>query len=118
MDLDFGKAVDGAQYALWLVVSQLFWACDQLLLLAGVQLHSWRRLLLSPDGLVDLILNYFFHDAGATLLKGYIGAAVTAALLLAAVVYALRFLANAGRGPVDLARVFAWFVLAALLFHE
>jgi hypothetical protein len=114
------EPLEQLQWGLLHWLAGLFWAADRLLLIGGVLIHSLRRWITDPSGLITLVLTQLLQDpTGSQLIKTYIAGGVLLALLTAAFWFFLRPLLGAGAGaPVDVRKVFLWLALAGFLFGQ
>src|SRR5215211_7095281 len=85
------------QWAILHWIAGLLWAMDRMLLIGGVLIHSLRKWITDPGGLITLVLTQLLQDPGnSQLLKAYIAGGVLLALVLAALWFMLRPLLGAG----------------------
>jgi hypothetical protein len=112
------EPLEQIQWAVLHWLAGLLWSVDHLLLMGGVLIHSLRRWITDPGGLITLVLTQFLQDpAGSQLIKTYLAGGVLLALLLAAFWYFLRPVLGTGAGaPVDVRKVFLWLAVAGFLF--
>src|SRR5215212_10042287 len=112
------EPLEQIQWAILHWLAGLLWSVDRLFLIAGVMIHSLRRWITDPGGLITLVLTQFLQDpAGSQLIKTYVAGGVLLALLLAAFWFFLRPLLGAGAGaPVEVRKVFLWLAVAGFLF--
>src|SRR5690349_7936353 len=110
------EPLDRLQWALWHFLTTIFWAVDRLVLIGAVLIHSLRRWVTDPDGVIDLVTASMLQGEPAASLKTFIAGAILLALLLAAFIFILRPLIGQGHSPVDLRKIFLWLVFAGYLF--
>jgi hypothetical protein len=108
--------IDRLQWALWHFLATIFWAIDRLVLIGAVLIHSLRKWITRPEGVIDLVMSSMLQGEQAVSLKTFVAGAILLALLLAAFVFILRPLIGRDHAPVDLRKVFLWLVLAGYLF--
>jgi len=107
--------MDPLERGLFFVLQSLataFWNLDRALLTAAVQIYSWRNAIVDPNGLLTKLVGALTADP--TILS-LLGGALTLALLLAALMFGLRFLAGQQFEIVDLKKVAMWMVLVGAL---
>src|SRR5205814_4768030 len=98
--------LDRLQWALWHFLTTIFWAVDRLVLIGAVLIHSLRKWITNPGGVIDLVMSSMLQGEQALSLKTFIAGAILLALLLAAFVFILRPLIGKDHAPVDLRKVF------------
>lgn len=108
--------LDRLQWSLWHFLATIFWAVDRLVLIGAVLIHTLRRWITNPGGIIDLVMSSMLQGEGALSLKTFMAGAILLALLLAAFIFILRPLIGSGHSPVDLRKVFLWLALAGYLF--
>lgn len=108
--------LDRFQWAVWHFLATIFWAIDRLALVGAVLIHTVRKWITNPNGIIDLVMNSMLQGEGAASLKTFVAGAILLALLLSAFVFILRPLLGSGQSPVDLRKVFLWLALIGYLF--
>lgn len=97
-------------------VATLCWNLDRLLLMGAVLIHTVRKWITQPSGIINMVTTYLLQDEGSVSLKTYIAGAILLALLLASFVFILRPLIGSDHNPVDLRKVFIWLAVVGYLF--
>ncbi len=96
----------------------LFWNIDRLILMGAVLIHTIRKWITQPSGIINMVTTYLLQDEGSASLKTYIAGAILLALLLASFVFILRPLIGSDHNPVDLRKVFLWLAVGGYLFSS
>ncbi len=99
-------------------VATLFWNIDRLILMGAVLIHTIRKWITQPSGIINMVTTYLLQDEGSASLKTYIAGAILLALLLASFVFILRPLIGSDHNPVDLRKVFLWLAVGGYLFSS
>src|SRR5690349_14102310 len=116
-DLDWlQEPLEQVQWSLEQVVATLFWNLDRQLLIGAVLIHSVRKWITNPGGIIDLALTELLVNSGSAVIKNLVAGAVVLALLGAAMFVALRPLLGAQFPGIDPRKVLVWFAVAAYLF--
>ena len=74
--------LDRLQWALWHFLATIFWAVDRLVLIGAVLIHTLRRWITNPGGIIDLVMSTMLQGAGAVSLKTFMAGAILLALML------------------------------------
>jgi hypothetical protein len=116
-DLDWlQEPLEQVQWSLEQVVATLFWNLDRQLLIGAVLIHSVRKWITNPGGIIDLAMTELLVNSGSAVIKNLVAGAVVLALLGAAMFVALRPLLGAQFPGIDPRKVLVWFAVAAYLF--
>jgi hypothetical protein len=116
-DLDWlQEPLEQVQWSLEQVVATLFWNLDRQLLIGAVLIHSVRKWITNPGGIIDLAMTELLVNSGSAVIKNLVAGAVVLALLGAAMFVALRPVLGAGFPGIDPRKVLVWFAVAAYLF--
>lgn len=110
------EPLDHLQWGLWHFLATVFWAVDRLVLMGAVLIHTLRKWITNPNGIIDLVMSSMLQGETAAGLKTFMAGAILLALLLAVFVFILRPLIGQGHSPVDLRKVFLWLAFAGYLF--
>src|SRR4051812_50207612 len=100
--------LDRLQWALWHFLATIFWAVDRLVLIGAVLIHTLRKWITNPGGIIDLVMSSMLQGEGAVSLKTFMAGGVLFGLLLAAFFFILPPLLGRGQAPGGLRQVFLW----------
>src|SRR4051794_19374263 len=63
--------LDRLQWALWHFIATIFWAVDRLVLIGAVLIHTLRKWITNPGGIIDLVMSSMLQGEGAVSLKTF-----------------------------------------------
>ena len=110
------EPLEHVQWSIERVLATLAWNVDRQLLIGAVLIHSLRKWITGQGGILDLAMVQLLVSPESSVIKDLVAGAVVLALLVAAIMFALRGVLGRSFAPVDLRKIALWFAVAAYLF--